>query len=365
MFCVECGRECVGEEALVGGLCLQCFLERNPLVRLPEVIDLVRCPHCGAVKAKGGWRDAPGPSRGRRARDEAPSEEEAISSAVSAAVEDALEVIEDAELISLASKADQVDRRAFHADVQAEVRICGQTIVQEASTHVRLRPEACTVCSRRKGSYYEAIVQIRGARTRPATEAELESARTLVEEETARMEAASRETHLVKVEEERGGLDFYISTQSAGSLVARALAARFGGSIATSTSKGGRMDGRDLVRTTHKVRMRDLRQGDYVLVEGALHRVASATDKDATLVPAAGRGKRRTVTRSEREGLVLAGTEADVREAVVVSSTERELQLLDPDTLKTVELMAPTGFSLDGRESVGVLRHEGSLLLAR
>ena len=385
MFCVECGREVDDEGSLVGGLCLGCFLERNPLLKVPEVVDLVRCPHCGAMKAKGGWREpsgqAGGPKgrgkgRSRRARrdaaaetaaadDDGVAEAEAMRLAVTGAVEETMELIEGASIRSLAFNVVQEDRRSFLVGINAELEMCGEPLAQDLDTHVRLRPEACPVCSRRMGSYYEAIVQFRGARTRPAAEADLAAARGLAEGEGARLEAASREAHIVKVQELKGGLDFYVSTQSAGAQLARVLASRFGAAISSTTTLAGRKEGRDLLRTTHLVRMPDIRPGDYVLYDGELHRVLSSTDKEALLAPVPGEGRRRTVSRSDREGLVLVGVESDVVEAVVVSSSPGEVQLLDPKTMRTVDLRTPPGFRLGGRETLGVLRHEGRLMIAR
>ena len=366
MFCIECGREVERDDELIGGLCVQCFLEHNPIVRLPPVVDLVRCPRCGAIKVRGGWRAPAQPQTGRTGRGASAKDvDEDVRSAVSSAVEGSLEAIEGARVTSVAIRVLQEDRLAFVADVQAMVEVGAQEVPLELTTKVRLRPEACDVCSRRAGNYFEAIVQFRGARSRGATDRDLATARKIAEDEAARLEEASREAHLVKVEEPRGGLDFYLSTQSAGSQVARALAARFGASVSISTSQGGRKDGRDLVRTTHIVRMPDLRSGDYVLFEGELVRVLSATDRDALVTPAPAGGRRRTLSHGDRDALVLVGTEEDVEDAVVVSASAGEVQVLDPSTMRTVEFVLPKGFGLGGRETVGVLRHDDRLLLAR
>ena len=56
---------------------------------------------------------------------------------------------------------------------------------------------------------------------------------------------------------------------------------------------------------------------------------------------------------------------ACVVEAVVVSSSPGEVQLLDPQTMRTVDLRTPPGFKLEGRETLGVLKREGRLMIAR
>jgi nonsense-mediated mRNA decay protein 3 len=368
MFCVECGREVDSEKALVGGLCLECLAERAPLVRLPPVLDLVRCPTCGAVRDRGTWH-LPGASKGRGRSNDGPEgddEDARLRTAVSELAEGELEVMDEGRLVSVGLRVLQEDRNVFVVDVQADVAIAGGTVGQEASTRVRVRREACDVCSRRSGNYYEAIVQFRGARERPASERDLDEAVALAREESARMEAASRDAYVVKVERPRkGGLDLYMSTQSAGAQLARALATRFGASVSVSTTLVGRKLGKDVLRATHIVRLPDLRSGDYVLFDGELMRVLSATEKDALLEPAVGMGRRRKVSHTDRTSLELVGPRDAVEEAVVVSSSPDEVQVLDPVTLQTVELRLPKGCAVTGRETVGVLRHEDRLLLAR
>ncbi len=361
MFCVECGRELRGEEEPLGGLCLACFNERHPAIQLPPVIDLVRCPHCGAAHLRGGWRTVPtgdADDVGDVAAEVGP-----IVPAVEAAVGEALSVVEPGTLREMAIQVRPEDPRAYSVEVTAEVTIAGEAVGHVAATRVRVRGEMCPVCSRRAGSYYEALVQFRGDPARPATAEDLREAEALVLAELERLSEASRDVFLVKQEGRHGGLDFFISTQAAGAQVARALAQRFNATVSASTSMAGRKDGRDLVRVTHAVRMTDLRRGDFVMLKGELLRVQSARSQTATVEPAAGEGRRRQVARDDRSGLVAVGTDQDVMDAVVVSESPGELQVLDPVTLKTVELSIPPGYVRGDAETVRVLRVEDSLHL--
>jgi nonsense-mediated mRNA decay protein 3 len=361
MFCVECGRELKEEEELLGGICLTCFNERHPAIQLPPIIDLVRCPHCGAVYLRGGWRNVP--TVDADGGGHVSSEVGSAVPAVEAAVGEALSVVEHGTLRDTAIQVRPEDSRAYAVEVTAEVTIAGEVVSHVAATRVRVRGEMCPVCSRRAGSYYEALVQFRGDPGRPATTEDLREAEVLVGSELERLSEASREVFLVKQEERHGGLDFFISTQAAGAQVARTLAQRFNAAVSTSTSMAGRKDGRDLVRVTHAVRMTDLRRGDYVMLKDELLRVQTARSQTATVEPAAGEGRRRQVARDDRSRLVVVGTDQDVTEAVVVSESPGELQVLDPVTLKTVELRIPPGYVRGDDETVRVLRVEDSLHL--
>jgi nonsense-mediated mRNA decay protein 3 len=354
VFCVECGKDVETDDELRGGICVECFLERNPAVHIPAVIDLVRCPTCGSSQGRGGW-SSPSDAEG--------DEDEVLQQDVGDAAEAAVSVVDGGLVRSMDMTIRREARSAFFVTIEAEVGLMDQVVSTHGNTRVRVRGELCPVCSRKAGQYYEALIQMRGTGQRPATDGELERGRQYVLSEIDRMSAASREVYLVKEERMHGGLDFYISTQPAAAQISRGLASMFSATTSSSTKLTGRKDGKDVVRVTHAVRLPELRRGDYVLLKGLLFRVLSASAKDATLDPAAGDGKRRHLARGERQSLKLVGDTDCPEEAVVVSSAGTEVQVLDPRSMRTVELPLPPGFDLEGRETVRVVRADDALYL--
>ncbi|MCK5415310.1 MAG: hypothetical protein KAJ35_08005, partial [Thermoplasmata archaeon] len=211
---MECGKEVEGEEELKGSLCLDCFLERNPLMTLPDVIDLIRCPDCGSTHGRGGWgkpRD-PGVEHDPDEMDQA---------AATTTAEDALQVVEGGLVRSVQMRARPETPSIYEVDVEAEVGFMGQVVPAQASTRIRIKGEMCQPCSRVAGMYFEAVIQLRGTKDRPATTDELDRARTFVNDEVNRLGAQSRGVALVKIEELHGGLDFYLTSHSAASQVAK------------------------------------------------------------------------------------------------------------------------------------------------
>ncbi len=354
-FCVECGRE-LEERELRGGLCLDCYAERNPVLIAPGSVDAVRCPSCGSVRRGGHWTP-PWDLDGEQ------DEAEALQHAVMDAAEGALSVVEGGTVRSLDLSVLAESRSRFQVTAVAEVGLMGGVVTCEAGLTVRVRGEACPTCSKMAGSYYEAVIQFRGAKERPLTPSELQEARELVEREVARLVATSPDVGITRTEEQHGGLDFYLTSQSAGAQIARALCARFDASSTTSTSMAGRRDGRELVRVTHSVRLPELRRGDYVMLRGEPFRVASASSREAAVDPPTGEGRRRRLTREDRAALRFVGDASAPEEAVLVSSRGSEVQVLDPVTMRTVELPVPPGFDPGDRETVLVLRVEGELFL--
>ncbi len=342
------------DDELRGGLCVDCFLERNPVMTVPDVIDLVRCPTCGSSRRKGTWSQ-PSEAEG--------DTEEALQDDAANAAEAAVQVVEGSLVRSMDVTVRREARSVFFVNIHAEVGLMGQTVEAVGGTRVRVRGEQCQICSRKAGQYFEALIQFRGAGDRPATDAELDRAGRHVLGEIERLSASSRDVFLVKEERIHGGLDFYISTQAAAAQISRGLAGMFSATATTSTKLMGQRDGKEMVRVTHALRLPELRRGDYVLFRGQLFRVLSASAKEATVDPAAGTAKRKHLSRGERGELRLVGDMDSPEEAVVVSTSGTEVQVLDPVSMRTVDLVLPPGYLLEGRESLLVVRSEDQLFI--
>jgi nonsense-mediated mRNA decay protein 3 len=354
VFCVECGKDVVSDEELRGGLCIECFLERNPLLVLPPVVDVIRCPSCGAIQGRGRWSDPDGTD---------PTDDMAIQQAAERGVEEALTVLDGAMLqaVDLAVRAEA--STVFVVDVEAEVAFMGTVVPTHATTRVRVKGEQCDICSRRAGQYFEAVVQFRGTRDRPASDGELDRARSYIDQEVSRLSGASRDVFIMRVDELHRGLDFYISTHRAASQLAKGLASMFGASSSSTSTTVGMREGREVVRVTHAVRLPELRRGDFVLHQGQLLRVVASTSKEATVEAAAGVGRRRHLTRKQLSELKLVGDATSPEEAVLVSRTESEVQVLDPESFGTVDLKIPEGYDPEGRETVRIVRRGDELFL--
>lgn len=345
------------DDELRGGLCVDCFLERNEVIVVPKVVDLVRCPTCGSSHGRRGW------SQPREAEGDEEDGDEVLHDDVVDAAEAVVQVVDGSRLRSMDVTVHREARSAFSVHIHAEVGLMGQTVEAEGGTRVRVRGEQCPICSRKAGQYFEALIQFRSTGHRPATDAEMDRARRHVHGEIERLSAASRDVFLVREERIHGGLDFYISTQAAAAQISRGLAGMFSATATSSTKLTGQRDGKEVVRVTHAVRLPELRRGDYVLFRGQLHRVLSASAKEATMDPAAGTAKRRHLSRGERGELQLVGDMDCPEEAVVVSSGGTEVQVLDPSSMRTVDLVVPPGYQLEGMVTVRVVRAEDQLFI--
>jgi nonsense-mediated mRNA decay protein 3 len=345
MFCVVCGKE-TPDEDLRGGECPSCYLEKHVLVTLKDLVDVEVCVHCHARRRGEQWMEGHG------------SLEPVVEDAVREAVSFAKVVDKPRVRISVVPE----DERNFSVAVVANGSAEGVVFEQELRARSRVKNATCLRCSRVQGGYYEAIVQVRATR-RPIEKEEMRTLKQLASRFIERVVSeGDRNAFVLRDEEVDRGLDIYMGTTNSGRMLAKAIANEFGGKTSEHPKTVGQKDGLDLVRMTFAVKLPEYRAGDLVVMDEQVLRVTSIGQKTVQLTELRS-GKPRHVERSLVErALVLSPR--DAKEAVVVSATDGELQLLDPWTYETVSVLRPAELGRVG-ETVRVLKHEGELIPLR
>jgi nonsense-mediated mRNA decay protein 3 len=241
-FCVVCGRT---DRALTDGVCASCAADRTVLAQVPERVEVVVCPHCGARRHGRQWGVEPGPPR-LTAADLTPF----------------VVVPEEAGLRSVDWEEVQTTATVRTFLGRAHVGFRGEERTIELPLSVRLVRQSCTACSRRSGRYYTAMLQLRGpADRRVSRPRELKGQLEhrwgeLLEESRADWRAA------VSWREARPeGWDCFFTDTLAARAVARLAKQRFGASLTESATLVGRKNGEDLYRVTFCLRFPDVGRG--------------------------------------------------------------------------------------------------------
>ena len=189
MFCVECGKE--AGDALVGGVCHECFLRKNEFTRLPEHVDLEVCVHCNARKRGEIWLD--GHDRYE------PLIEEAIREAA----------VVDRRASALATRVEfhPEDERNFRCTVRFTGVAEGVPFEEARETRSRVKGATCLRCSRIQGGYYEGTVQVRATK-REMTKEEFAAARSIASRVINRIVTeGDRNAFVLRDQEIEGGLN--------------------------------------------------------------------------------------------------------------------------------------------------------------
>ncbi len=332
MFCVECGAE--GE--VYESLCEKCFLERHKLAELPEFLDIEMCKECGNFLVGSKWIKQPLERVVDMVIDRAVSYEKIVDNAhfkVQFFPEDEMNI------------AIVVECDMFVDDLRAQ---------KEIQSKVRIKPSQCVTCTRRKSRYYEAVLQIRADR-RDLSEEEMESIYNYVNKRVD----ASPDAFISEEEEMHGGMDFHMSPKALARNISKELALTYGAQESSSAKLIGMKDGQELYRVTHSIRLPQYKVGDVINLKGVLYQIAKmATNVTAVELETWG-------TRSFTPAELVESTVMDSfnLQAVLLAQTENEMQILDPDTMKTVTIKKPEGFQPEGEE-ISIIKCEKGIFAA-
>ncbi len=328
-YCVECGKE--GETH--DSLCAACFDERHKLVQVPEHVDITLCAHCGAHQRGAKWAHV------ERAE------------AIRHALEGAVEVDTGAQLDVLDVKLREEDERNLAAELLMVLKVDDAEFRREKKTRVRIKQGVCDVCSRQKGHYFEAVIQVRP----PEGEVEeglVEKANEIVHQEVERM---GPEVFISKEESLHGGADFYLGSRRAAKTITKRLQSRFSGEVTVSSTLQGRKGGRDVYRMTYLFRLPAYRAGSVLRIADELFQVVGVGPP--VVIADLATLQERTVPASTLKSARKA--DAKTVTAIIVSRDEKEVQVMDPETMKTVTLLRPPGIAEDAEEMLVVRTAEG------
>lgn len=338
MFCVECGNE--GET--FDGLCAECYLSKREFVRLPQMVDIPVCSECFGVRLRKKWLDALD-----------------LEDAVRIFIEDAVWIDDNAKDIEVRFELTKEDPRNYNADVVVNFRVHTIDAHKQSSVKIRLKKETCQRCGRRAGHYYEAIIQIRGA-GKGTRRSLIDDARYAVLNRVEHIGRKNRDVFISKDEDTHGGYDLYMSSSSAAKMIVRELAQDFGAETKTSVSIAGSRDGADLKRVTYLVRFPEYEVGDILITKDSAFLLKSINENTLSLMDLRDWRESSLSVNRMPEFEVLKAVE-NVQEATVVAPGENELQIIDPDTMKAVEILRPPDMRVEG-DTVKVVRTKFGIL---
>ncbi len=312
---MECGKEGM----VYKGLCEECLPKKRALLELPPYVTLQQCPHCNAYRHPGGWRRS------------------SLEDALDAVIAKEVKVPRDVRRHHLSLSSTSEGGKSLLVHLSARLDLEGMVVEEDRDLEVRIKGSTCPQCSRKHGQYYEAIIQVR-AQGRSLREDEVAGVHQTIDERVR----GDPSLFITREEMVHGGLDVYLSSNEAAKSIIRELKSSLGGRMSSSPRLQTRKGGREVYRVTYALRLPRFSAGDLVEAKGRLYRVLSSGEPAAVLDLRSGeRG-----TMSHRE--LRKAKEASAREiqGIVVSQTDGDIEVVDPETYEVRRVPKPKGLDL-------------------
>ncbi|MBE0517964.1 MAG: hypothetical protein IH630_01905 [Thermoplasmata archaeon] len=328
MFCVECGAE---DCEIVDSLCRECYAKKHVWATIPDHVDLIICAHCSHVEIEGRWKAV-----------------DSMKGAMESAVIGSISIPQDSKLVDTRVTLRENDPRNFLAQVNITLASRGANFERAISTLVRFKRGSCNECSKKMGNYFEAILQVRGTGKTMDDEMEQEL-NTFVTGRMKSMKGNSRDLFISKIERVKGGLDFYFSKPQPARNVARELQDTRCAEYKESSSMWGMREGEEVSRMTYLIRMPGFDKGDIIEYDSKDYFVRSMSKGSVHGIDLK-QGDSRPLKMKDASDFRLSVRASQIRSAIVLIETDKEVQVLDPETMIPLDLRKPVGFVREGEQ---------------
>lgn len=214
-FCARCGKN---TDAVLNGLCTNCFLARHELFTMKD-IKIEKCVKCGKIHFKGKWTNI--------------SNEE-IANEVVSKVKLSQELDQPKVFVELEPLTD-LD---FLGKITVSGLLQGVVVEQKKNIEFSLQKVSCDSCMKLVSNYREAIIQLR-AKDQPSADAMLEVTRQLLVSEQAKDSLSAA----IKTFSGKNAYDLWIGSNKGAIKTARKLAKLYKTKIVASKKLIGEEEG--------------------------------------------------------------------------------------------------------------------------
>jgi len=153
----------------------------------------------------------------------------------------------------------------------------------------------------------------------------------------------------------------YQMHNAAGKVISRELANQYGAEVKDTAKLLTKREGKDVYRVTHLVRLPAYRYGDVVMFRKRMYLVGATRTTNAKLTDMKN-GESMMYSHTDLQDAKVIGQRGDMLDAVVLTETPKELQILHPTTMRPIELRKPPRFEAK-KETVKVFLYDEEIYL--
>ncbi len=325
MYCIKCG----SDERTYGNLCEKCLIDDRELVKVPPYVKRIICPECGDyLIGSSSWvRPFDG---------------------MQTIVENNLEFDKLVSDPSIDFDEFPEGTNEFQIELSVEINIEELFLEIPLSFKLRTKKQVCDVCSRKRGGYFEAIIQIRGDGRDPS-DSDMEGISRFLNKSLDENKS-DRQAFLTKESKVKGGTDYYMGSSGLSKSQVRDLQSRFGGKVTETSRIFGQNDGKDVFRYTYSLRLPKMRKDDIVSDKKDTYIVTSVSKNFAFLKDLNTWGKKK-IRYDEFNKFTVNMGGYTISKAVIIHEGEKEIQIMDPVTFKPITIKKPQDYISEGQET--------------
>ena|GEM_PF-986362 len=236
----------------------------------------------------------------------------------------------------------------FNRKVKYEFRHSNGQI-SKGEFFIKTSYHSCPSCSKKRGNYFEAIIQLRGAHEKFIEI--IDFVKDTIDSQK------NPEIFITKVEKKKEGYDLYISNKEYAKNMSKRIIDKYGGTIIESNSLVGRKEGRDLYRFTYAVRIPEFSYLDLIKFNGRNWVVSGIHGNDISLIELGTNNLRHFKLNDVEDSKILLRKE-DYKKAEVLYTQGETTYIINPFNYKEVAIK-----KIDNVESILVGNLNGEIVI--
>ncbi len=316
--CVECGKK---HPIYKKGICIDCYLKNHAFSSGPDYLDLTICNTCHSFKYKNTWT------------------QKSFRQILNRIIQDTFTISKELTETTISSDC-ALQKNNTSCTITIAGKINDHIEIEKHPITIRVHNTICTTCSRKHGGYYEAILQIRKDKEKMSNKERAYYQQRVEEYISQQQKTGNSALFLTDIGVEKTGIDFYLSDASAAQSLVKKLYSQHGGELKQSSKNVGMKDGRQIYRMTYLLRLPPFAVGDIIHIQhtyflitsfysGRIHAQNLSTWEDRMI-------QTKDIKKSD-----LVRNYTCIKDAILVSESTSELQIMDPTTYKTVDIPKP------------------------
>ncbi|TXT54033.1 MAG: NMD3 family protein [Promethearchaeota archaeon] len=265
-FCAICGKP-LSKKAPHFAMCLDCYLEENPLFELPQKFSFKVCPDCGKYSKHEKWIDS-----------DSLDIFEIIRQAIYRFL---LSSIIEKRNIDFSIEFDEDSLQYTQGDLirDIDVKILGKSeeksnFKTKQTINVEVKYELCKICSNlRTGEHFESIIQLRVDNTERFDI--IEDVIQDIHKYTVKQFKSDRRQYIAKMIDQKYGVDLFLSTNELMNHIISFLKDRYNFILKRSKKLVGRDNqrGKNIYRLKTLIKFLPFKNGNILSINNDEYRV--------------------------------------------------------------------------------------------
>ncbi len=340
-FCYKCGKQPEDNNSLIENLCIECYKEINPLLKIPSPLKIKLCEKCNRYYIKNRWISS-----------HYNSLEQILDYVIKESIPFQLQTPPQSEVIISTKISENLETILNRNLTYVDIVVTGKNHESQApytetyeAKKVQINFTICPSCLSLKRGEYQSVFHIL-APSRELTEKEQDLIFSIIEKENYSASLSDPLSYISKFSIKRGKMTFYLGSEKLGRALASIIRENLGGSIKETYKFGSKKMPKEIKRNKLYISLYlpPFIQGDLLQLNNLSLYVTKIKGQNVNLTNLINQEHIKIPIKNLKNVEILRHLK-DIRTFLYFAQTKEQIQLMDLQNYQIYEMSFPKNFN--------------------